>query len=73
MALGTAVVLLAAALHSLPLFVTGFVTLFVFSGLGNGSTYKMIPAIPPRPSCRSDPDTGRAGQRPLRRSGAIRN
>ena len=23
----------------------GFVLLFVFSGLGNGSTYKMIPAI----------------------------
>ncbi len=45
MALGTSVVLLAASLHSLPLFVAGFVTLFVFSGLGNGSTYKMIPAI----------------------------
>ncbi len=45
MALGTSVVLLAALLHSLPLFVAGFVTLFVFSGLGNGSTYKMIPAV----------------------------
>ena len=30
---------------SLPLFVAGFVVLFVLSGLGNGSTYKMIPGI----------------------------
>lgn len=45
MGLGTALVLLAAQLHSLALFVTGFIMLFVFSGLGNGSTYKMIPAI----------------------------
>jgi NNP family nitrate/nitrite transporter-like MFS transporter len=45
MAGSAGVVLLASRLHSLPLFVTGFVTLFVFSGVGNGSTYKMIPAI----------------------------
>jgi len=45
MAVGTLVVLGAALLHSLPLFVAGFILLFVFSGLGNGSTYKMIPAI----------------------------
>jgi NNP family nitrate/nitrite transporter-like MFS transporter len=31
--------------ESLPLFVVGFVLLFVFSGIGNGTTYKMIPAI----------------------------
>jgi MFS transporter, NNP family, nitrate/nitrite transporter len=30
---------------SLPLFLVGFTGLFVFSGIGNGSTYKMIPAI----------------------------
>jgi MFS transporter, NNP family, nitrate/nitrite transporter len=29
----------------LTLFTAGFVLLFVLSGLGNGSTYKMIPAI----------------------------
>lgn len=29
----------------LPLFIAGFVALFVFSGLGNGSMYRMIPAI----------------------------
>jgi NNP family nitrate/nitrite transporter-like MFS transporter len=27
------------------LFLVGFILLFVFSGIGNGSTYKMIPAI----------------------------
>ena len=45
MAVGATVVLVASLLESLPLFVVGFVTLFVLSGLGNGSTYKMIPAI----------------------------
>jgi NNP family nitrate/nitrite transporter-like MFS transporter len=45
MALGAVVVLSASFLDSLPIFVIGFVMLFVFSGIGNGSTYKMIPAI----------------------------
>ena len=45
MAVGAAVVLIASEQHSLPLFLTGFIALFVFSGVGNGSTYKMIPAI----------------------------
>jgi NNP family nitrate/nitrite transporter-like MFS transporter len=31
--------------ESLALFVCAFVAIFVLSGLGNGSTYKMIPAI----------------------------
>ncbi|MYS84986.1 nitrate/nitrite transporter [Embleya scabrispora] len=39
------VVYLASRQESLGLFLTGFVLLFVFSGLGNGSAYKMIPAI----------------------------
>jgi NNP family nitrate/nitrite transporter-like MFS transporter len=38
-------VLTASLLDSLPLFIAGFLTLFVLSGVGNGSTYKMIPAI----------------------------
>jgi NNP family nitrate/nitrite transporter-like MFS transporter len=43
---GSACVVLAASKqHSLPLFLVGFISLFVFSGVGNGSTYKMIPAI----------------------------
>jgi NNP family nitrate/nitrite transporter-like MFS transporter len=45
MAVGAGVVWTASQLGSLPLFVVGFVLLFVLSGLGNGSTYKMIPAI----------------------------
>ncbi|MPQ99000.1 MFS transporter [Modestobacter sp. I12A-02628] len=45
MAVGAGVVLLASRQESLPLFLFGFVLLFVFSGIGNGSTYKMIPAI----------------------------
>ncbi|MEU4236943.1 nitrate/nitrite transporter [Actinoplanes sp. NPDC026619] len=45
MAVGASVVLLAAQQKSLPLYIVGFVALFVLSGVGNGSTYKMIPAI----------------------------
>jgi MFS transporter, NNP family, nitrate/nitrite transporter len=45
MAASAGTVLLASARESLPLFLVGFVALFVFSGVGNGSTYKMIPAI----------------------------
>jgi NNP family nitrate/nitrite transporter-like MFS transporter len=45
MALATGVVIVASQQNSLPLFVTGFLMLFVLSGLGNGSTYKMIPSI----------------------------
>ncbi|MEX5720348.1 nitrate/nitrite transporter [Geodermatophilus maliterrae] len=45
MAAGAGVVLTASRVESLPLFVVGFVLLFVLSGIGNGSTYKMIPAI----------------------------
>ncbi len=74
MALGTAVVLAAALLHSLPLFVTGFVLLFVFSGLGNGSTYKMIPAIflaKAQSAVGAGADVKRADAVALRRSGAL--
>ncbi|TDC20957.1 NarK/NasA family nitrate transporter [Streptomyces sp. 8K308] len=45
MAVATGVVLAASAAESLPIFLVGFVGLFVLSGLGNGSTYKMIPGI----------------------------
>jgi MFS transporter, NNP family, nitrate/nitrite transporter len=45
MALGAAIVLVASAQRSLTLFIAGFVLLFILSGVGNGSTYKMIPAI----------------------------
>lgn len=45
MAVGAAVVLVASTQDSLPLFYIGFLALFVLSGIGNGSTYKMIPSI----------------------------
>ncbi|MFC4032291.1 MFS transporter [Streptomyces polygonati] len=45
MAAAASLVLLASRQHSLPLFLGAFITLFLLSGLGNGSTYKMIPAI----------------------------
>jgi NNP family nitrate/nitrite transporter-like MFS transporter len=42
---GAILVLSASKANSLGLFIAGFIALFVLSGLGNGSTYKMIPAI----------------------------
>ncbi|HUR14203.1 MAG TPA: nitrate/nitrite transporter [Mycobacteriales bacterium] len=45
MGAAASVVLVASKQHSLPLYLVGFISLFVFSGVGNGSTYKMIPAI----------------------------
>ncbi|MFF5549979.1 nitrate/nitrite transporter [Streptomyces olivaceoviridis] len=45
MAAATAVLIVAGMHKSLPLFVSAFVVLFVLSGLGNGSTFKMIPGI----------------------------
>ncbi|MBB1246106.1 NarK/NasA family nitrate transporter [Streptomyces durbertensis] len=45
MAAATGVVVLASVRESLPVFLVGFVSLFVLTGLGNGSTYKMIPGI----------------------------
>ncbi|MFH8440734.1 MFS transporter [Streptomyces sp. NPDC018026] len=45
MAAATAVLVVAGMEKSLAVFVTVFVALFVLSGLGNGSTFKMIPHI----------------------------
>ncbi|WP_320782301.1 nitrate/nitrite transporter [Streptomyces sp. CRN 30] len=45
MGAATAVLIVASMRESLGLFVTAFVFLFVLSGLGNGSTFKMIPGI----------------------------
>jgi NNP family nitrate/nitrite transporter-like MFS transporter len=45
MAAATVVVLVASEQKSLALFLGGFIVLFTLSGIGNGSTYKMIPAI----------------------------
>ncbi|PKV86006.1 NarK/NasA family nitrate transporter [Streptomyces sp. TLI_146] len=45
MSLATGVVIFTSVQKSLGVFLVGFISLFVLSGLGNGSTYKMIPAI----------------------------
>jgi NNP family nitrate/nitrite transporter-like MFS transporter len=45
MAAATAVVIYASVQKSLGIFLVGFIALFVLSGLGNGSTFKMIPVI----------------------------
>ncbi len=45
MVVATGIVIAASAMNSLGLFTAGFVVLFVLTGLGNGSTYKMIPGI----------------------------
>ncbi|MFF5364300.1 nitrate/nitrite transporter [Streptomyces scabiei] len=45
MAAATGIIVVASMQKSLPLFTTAFIVLFVLSGLGNGSTFKMIPGI----------------------------
>ncbi|QNK81692.1 hypothetical protein H7F38_02460 [Nakamurella sp. PAMC28650] len=43
MALGAALVLSAALAKSLPLYLVGFIALFLFSGVGNGAVYNEQP------------------------------
>ncbi len=45
MALATVVLVVASSTDSLATFTAAFIVLFVLTGIGNGSTYKMIPAI----------------------------
>ncbi|MGY1787457.1 nitrate/nitrite transporter [Geodermatophilus sp. SYSU D00698] len=74
MAAGAAVVLAASRVGSLPLFVVGFVLLFALSGVGNGSTYKMIPAVSrtrARQRVAAGADPAAADRQALRTSGAL--
>ncbi|MGY1729629.1 nitrate/nitrite transporter [Geodermatophilus sp. SYSU D01062] len=74
MAVGAAVVFSASQVGSLPLFVVGFVLLFVLSGIGNGSAYKMIPAISrhqARQRVAAGADPAAADRQALRTSGAL--
>jgi NNP family nitrate/nitrite transporter-like MFS transporter len=74
MAVGAAVVLAASRLESLQLFLVGFVLLFVLSGIGNGSTYKMIPAIfrtQAQVAVAAGADPVAADRRALQLSGAL--
>ncbi|MEV0223993.1 nitrate/nitrite transporter [Streptomyces sp. NPDC050704] len=45
MGAATGVIIVASMQKSLALFTVAFIALFVLTGLGNGSTYKMIPGI----------------------------
>ncbi|MEU5846752.1 nitrate/nitrite transporter [Saccharopolyspora shandongensis] len=45
MTAGTGVLLFASSQGSFALYLAAFIALFVLTGIGNGSTYKMIPAI----------------------------
>ena len=74
MAVGALIVLGASQLNSLPLFLVGFVMLFTFSGIGNGSTYKMIPAIfhaKAKLEVGAGVALAEADRRAIRRSGAL--
>ena len=74
MALATAGIIAAAPSESLPVFLVGFIALFVLSGLGNGSTYKMIPAIfaaQARSQVEAGADPGEAGRTARRLAAAL--
>ncbi|MBT2410985.1 NarK/NasA family nitrate transporter [Streptomyces sp. ISL-12] len=74
MAAGTGVLVAAAHDGSFALFVTGFTVLFVLTGLGNGSTYKMIPALFARQAEHEvtvGADADRAFARARRLTGAV--
>ncbi|WP_448619599.1 nitrate/nitrite transporter [Geodermatophilus sp. URMC 65] len=74
MAVGAAIVWSASQVGSLALFVVGFVSLFVLSGIGNGSTYKMIPAIfrtQAQQRVAAGKDSAAADRHALRMSGAL--
>jgi MFS transporter, NNP family, nitrate/nitrite transporter len=74
MAAGAGLVFTASQLGSLPLFLLGFVLLFVLSGIGNGSTYKMIPAVfrtRAMDAVATGTDPAAADRHALRTSGAV--
>ncbi len=74
MALATGLVIMASNQKSLSLFMVGFIALFVLSGIGNGSTYKMIPSIfnvQARVAIASGEPAQRALMRARRLSGAV--
>jgi MFS transporter, NNP family, nitrate/nitrite transporter len=74
MAVGALIVLGASQINSLPIFIAGFVMLFIFAGVGNGSTYKMIPAIfhaKAQLEVGAGLDLAEADHRAIRRAGAL--
>ncbi len=45
LAAGTTTAIVAVTHHAFPVFLAGFIGVFLFAGMGNGSTYGMIPSI----------------------------
>jgi NNP family nitrate/nitrite transporter-like MFS transporter len=74
MAVSAVIVLVASLQKSLPIYAVGFVLLFIFSGIGNGSVYKMIPAIfhaKAQLETGSGVDLATANGKAIRRAGAL--
>ncbi|GAB3963577.1 hypothetical protein GCM10027615_04260 [Plantactinospora veratri] len=75
MAVGAGLVYYASRERSLTLYLIGFIGLFVLSGVSNGSTYKMIPAIfrarAARAVAAGELDPEAAQRRAWRLSGAL--
>jgi NNP family nitrate/nitrite transporter-like MFS transporter len=57
-AAGIAVIMAALELHNFPLYLISFLALFILTGIGNGSTYRMIPMIFSAESTRRATETG---------------
>jgi MFS transporter, NNP family, nitrate/nitrite transporter len=71
---GGAVIAAASAAHNLPLFIIGFVVLFVLTGIGNGSVYKLIPTkflADAKAAVAAGADADEAAQTAKRRSRAL--
>jgi NNP family nitrate/nitrite transporter-like MFS transporter len=75
MAVSSLICIWASAIDSLAIFTIGFVLLFITSGIGNGSVYKMIPAVFRTKALAASEERGRdqhsALLRARRTSGAV--
>ncbi|ANS28677.1 nitrite-nitrate transporter [Rhodococcus opacus] len=57
-AAGIALIMAALELHNFPLYLIAFLALFILTGIGNGSTYRMIPMIFSAESQKRAAETG---------------
>lgn len=71
MAVAGVVAVLGVQGRNLPLFFASFMVLFVATGVGNGSTYRMIPAIFTRLAARDGGEEGGALEFKRRAAGAV--
>ena len=73
MGAATAGVMYFVEVKSLPGFIAMFLTLFVTAGIGNGSTYRMIPSIFREEKLKAANGTGEAGHLAAIKAAAIEN